>query len=89
MVELVIKIDEKTYQDIKAGKVYSSVRDVPLESVNAIANGTPLSKGHGRLIDANKIMTLAHEEGAYDYVSAKEIADAATIIDADNTESEE
>lgn len=42
-IELVIKIDEKTYEDIKNGKVYSSVRDVPQESVLAIANGTPLT----------------------------------------------
>jgi hypothetical protein len=41
---LVINIDEDTYNDIKRGKVYSSTRDVPLESVLAIANGTPLDK---------------------------------------------
>ena len=41
-VELVIKIDEETYKDIKNGKVYSSIRDVPQESVLAIANGTPI-----------------------------------------------
>lgn len=41
-VKLIIEIDENTYKDIKNGKVYSSVRDVPQESVLAIANGTPL-----------------------------------------------
>lgn len=41
-MKLVIEIDEDTYKDIKKGKVYSSVRDVPQESVVAIANGTPL-----------------------------------------------
>ena len=43
-IELVIRIDEDTYKDIKKGKVYSSIRDVPQESVLAIANGTPLPK---------------------------------------------
>lgn len=41
-VKLVIEIDESTYKDIKRGKIYSSVRDVPQESVSAIAHGTPL-----------------------------------------------
>lgn len=51
-MQIVIDIDPETYNDIKKGKIYSSMRDVPQESVLAIANGTPLPKGHGRLIDA-------------------------------------
>jgi len=43
-MQIVIKIDDETYNDIKKGKIYSSFRDVPLESVNAIANGIPLDK---------------------------------------------
>ena len=54
-MQIVIDIDEYTYEDIKKGKIYSSVRDVPQESVLAIANGTPLPKGHGRLIDISKL----------------------------------
>lgn len=41
-MQIVIDIDEDTYKDIKRGKIYTSVRDVPQESVLAIANGTPL-----------------------------------------------
>lgn len=41
-MKLVVEIDEATYKDIKKNKIYSSIYDVPLESVNAIANGTPL-----------------------------------------------
>ena len=54
-MQIVVNIDEETYNDIKKGKIYSSFRDVPLESVNAIANGIPLPKGHGDLIDRSKI----------------------------------
>lgn len=54
-MKIVIEIDEETYKDIKDGKVYSSVRDVPQESILAISNGTPLPKGHGRLVDISKI----------------------------------
>lgn len=43
-MQIVINIDEDTYKDIIKGKVYSSMRDVPQESVLAIANGTPLPK---------------------------------------------
>ena len=52
-MKLVIEIDDKTYADIKKGKIYSSIRDVPQESIVAIANGTPLPQKHGRLIDAD------------------------------------
>lgn len=43
-MQIVVNIDEETYNDIKKGKIYSSFRDVPQESVNAIANGIPLPK---------------------------------------------
>ena len=43
MAKYVIDIDDETYADIKAGKIYSSIRDVPQESVVAIANATPLA----------------------------------------------
>jgi hypothetical protein len=41
-MKLVIDIDENTYNDIEKGKVYTSVRDVPQESVLAIRHGKPL-----------------------------------------------
>ena len=53
-MRLIINIDDKTYADIKKGIIYSSIRDVPQESVVAIANGTPIPK-HGRLIDAMRL----------------------------------
>ncbi len=64
-VELVVRIDERTYEDIKNGKAYSSMRDVPQESVLAIANGTPLEKGHGKIIDADAVITEAKEKMRY------------------------
>ena len=52
-IELVIKIPEEIYKasqiiDVK----HEDVIQIPLE---VIANGTPLPKGHGRLIDADKL----------------------------------
>ena len=54
-MQIVIDIDDETYNDIKKGKIYSSFRDVPLESVNAIANGTPLPENHGRIVDLDTV----------------------------------
>ena len=62
-MQIVINIDEETYNDIKQGKIYRSYRDVPLESVVAIANGTPLPKCHRRMFDiTQKIITSDNED---------------------------
>ena len=47
-MEIVIKIDEKDYQSLKDGHIPFNVLDV-------IMNGTILSNGHGRLIDADAL----------------------------------
>ena len=53
-IELVIKIPEEIY---KASQIidakYEDTIQIPLE---VIANGTPLPKGHGNLIDADAVM---------------------------------
>ena len=70
-MELVIKIDEKLYSDMKSLPFTTFTEDV-------IINGTPLPKGHGRLIDAAERMDISC------------IVDhAPTIIDADVAESED
>ena len=93
-MQIVIDIDDETYNDIKKGKIYSSFRDVPLESVNAIANGTPLPKGHGDLIDRDKIEYLkAIHDLKWGKITGKECAtkirySAPTIIEADKEREE-
>ena len=91
-MQIVIDIDEDTYKDIKKGKVYSSVRDVPQESVLAIANGTPLPEPHGRIIDESKIhevYTYTEEAICKNIKAINTIithTDAPTIIEADRGE---
>lgn len=80
-IELVIKMDEDTYKDIKKGKVYSSMRDVPQESVLAIANGIPLPKGHGDLIDRKMLMDNGYQMEPVEMWYGIKYAD--TIIEAD------
>lgn len=100
MVELVIKIPEEVYKasqilDVK----HEDTIQIPLE---VIANGTPLPKGHGRLIDADvfeKRLMRAREyyigEKADNFdlrfaaglkSACERLVDSPTIIEADKTE---
>ena len=78
-IELVIKIDEELYKDIKEHGLcgYCSDREIVGES---IAAGTPLPKGHGRLIDADQLPID---------IFFDDVENAPTIIEADKAESEE
>jgi hypothetical protein len=61
-VELVIKIPEEIYETLKndewlkAGKTFVAKT---LAVATAVVNGTPLPKGHGRLIDADNTLAKA------------------------------
>lgn len=80
-IELVIKIPEEIYQHYK--RIWQKRRGSIPES--CIAFGTPLPKGHGRLIDADAL----YDQFEYaDYDFEKTLEYAPTIIEADKTESE-
>ncbi len=82
-IELVIKIPEELYDIIinpqkletmyHAGKICEAVR-----------NGTPLPKGHGRLIDADAL-----QEDCLWWETDLEVSKAPTIIEADKGDSED
>ena len=89
-IELVIKIQEEEYERFKKNqkKEYTA----SMLDVNIIANGTPLPKGHGRLIDANRLRSMYSINRAnFNTVVGiqKWIDEAPTIIEADDSESEE
>ena len=54
-MKLVIDISEEEYNLIKI-KSESNIGGVSSEAERVIAKGTPLPKGHGRLIDANELI---------------------------------
>lgn len=81
-VELVVKIPEEVMEFIKNNGCLSVVYID--EVAKAIKNGTPLPKGHGRLIDEDKLIGKIHGVR-----SITAVLDASTIIEADNAESEE
>ena len=78
-IELVIKIPEEDFERCK--KRFQMRIDIMSD---AIANGTPLPKGHGRLIDADSFVQKHPLAFVRDVIN-----DTPTIIDADKAESEE
>ena len=79
--ELVIKIPKAYYE-----LVLKRCKDPVL--LNAFKNGTPLPKGHGRLIDADDIRVIELEDSLH-FMQHKKgddvdvYIDAPTIIEAD------
>lgn len=84
--EIVIKIDEKAFQSVinickdGAGDIFHK----------AIANGIPLPKGHGRLIDADELYdgfidgTEGYDCQTWNRIEIGDIIeDVPTIIEAD------
>ena len=103
-MKLVIEIDDVRYKDIQR------IASVQLENYHfktaeqIIANGTPLPKGHGRLVDEQNISDYVHSHiqeintGYGDLNSHTNrilrmiesyIDNAPTIIEADKAESED
>ena len=80
-IELVIKIPEEDFERCK--KRFQMRINI---MGDAIANGTPLPKGHGRLIDADALNFNADYNEPL--ISKLDFDCAPTIIEADNAESE-
>lgn len=79
-MQIVIDIPEREYEEI------ISSEDCGLHTLTrAIANGTPLPKGHGRLIDADELKKHKyHDSNRYENaVAVAQIDYAPTIIEAD------
>lgn len=89
MVELVIKMPKEMYQEIKdtsmviIGRRHDKKFDYVL--FNSLKNGTPLPKGHGRLIDADELKKHKyHDNNRFENaVAVAQIDWADTIIEAD------
>ena len=94
-IELVIKISEDNYKSI-IEKYDTFPKQMKEWGLSAIKNGIPLSKGHGRLIDADTItkdintlqdaFTINTDALGRGVISIS--CNALTIIEADKAESE-
>ena len=78
-MQIVIDIPESILNTIQADEMISREQLAVLQV--HILNGTPLPKGHGRLIDADKLWDSYHNLD-YDFYEALDLADA--IIESDN-----
>lgn len=83
-IELLIKIPEKIYKSIlDINALGCGVSDIK----NIIRNGTPLPKGHGRLIDADALNFNADYNEPL--ISKRDFDFVPTIIEADKESEEE
>ena len=83
-IELVVKIPEEAYKLLKnEGVDWLGAEHI----LNAVANGTPLPKGHGRLKDVDNIKT-AFPSGEYVRTESirATIDHEETILEADKAE---
>ena len=87
-MELVINIDEEVYNRTLTYKDFPEIANLLLY---AIANGVPLPKGHGRLIDADALLKDVRDNSESYFADdfAHEWVDVApTIVEADRSEEE-
>lgn len=78
------KFMQKTYKETGLSFVPEAIKN---ECVKAVYNGTPLPKGHGRLIDADKLQSrtrlYAPRESEGLLMRYADLQEAPTIIEAD------
>ena len=93
-MQIVIDLSDELYKDIQKKSTEIQAEGYVLE--NAVLNGTPLPKGHGKLIDSNilkrhidKLPCLPDGNFAGNHSALKALINMQpTIIEADKAESE-
>lgn len=86
-MKLIIEIPEKVYKRIQAlARSDYFEHDICGNSMLRIANGTPLPKGHGDLIDRKDLIENGISKGFCDWYDEIKMAD--TIIEAGETKKE-
>jgi hypothetical protein len=88
-MQIVINIDDEDYDDITLTGENTINLGVLLDLREAVRKGSPLPKGHGRLIDADAInlKDISPVDGFSVYgATAEDIDLTPTIIEADRSE---
>ena len=83
-MEIVVKIPDDMIKSLEQGSFGAKYNIYDL--VGFLMNGMPLPKGHGRLIDADKLELddgYSNYDGYYHKYSKSQIYKAPTIIEAD------
>lgn len=84
-MKIVIEIPDELYKHIHNENVYYLEDGEDLYTI--VKNGTPLPKGHGRLIDGDALYKL-FEQDNFIWEADSYILTAPTIIEADRGEEE-
>ena len=88
-MKLIIDIDEKIYGDLRNRGLTGMLTSKECECMNeAIYNGIPLPKSHGRLIDGSKLEQFTQLPDMTFELLAIDIFEAPTIIEADKENKE-
>lgn len=93
-MQIVIDIPEETANKIKDNVMFagSLPSDIRWDVTSAIVNGTPLPKGHGKLVDTEELLNTFWEyckQGDFGYHQAEDLIKSATpIIEADRGDTE-
>ena len=97
-MKIVIDISEEDFEYLNqfrdiVDEIVKNKRNNGSDNINyAVLHGTLLPKGHGRLIDADKLIKdtsvgeMRDNEGAllgYQYIIKEDVSNAPTIIEAD------
>lgn len=89
-MKLVIEIDEDTYRYMQSRCKYQNKGDKGLSKFEevgvAIKNGTPLPKGHGRLVDFSEVLIKLMQYYDGDKTIGQCLDEVNTIIEADGGE---
>lgn len=87
-MQIVIDVDDNIYTRLFDCGTEMSKKDIE-NLTNAVRHGTPLPKGHGRLIDADALDIEREIDMADDWKTAHEIANcvkyAPTIIEEERS----
>lgn len=78
-MQIVIDIPEHCFEELKCVELNESNEGVIFHVIKCILNGTPLRKGHGRLIDADKLKYIYPHDVAFHKV----LQHSKTVIKAD------
>lgn len=84
-MKIVINITEEIYKNLQERSTEIQAEGCVLE--NAVLNGTPLPKGHGRLIDENNLWFEDIDD--ISCVTQRNVENTLTIVEADKAESED
>ena len=82
-IEMVIKIPEEMYKNIQSENFWLDSGLTLSNAYDFIKNGIPIPKGHGRLIDVDKLTKCVIDQVTMPYVPINKIQNAPTIIEAD------